>query len=280
MQNKKIDLREITDWFWDVDGVLYNPKETGIDKIYLAKACAEVGLALGINKKPEELIGIIATEYAKDDTQFFKTMEKMFGIDDKMYFEEFWKACDETKITRDDELVKQMEAVEGNMHIITQGSYEWSNRVINQTGFDKAIDGYRVTATETYELPKSKNPQIFTNSMNIVGAKAKNSAMQEDSLTNLEMAKKAGMTTIYFNYGKPVEADYVDYQFKDLKEFLKYMEKLREKDRKIDKVRIGYIAPYNQDLVNKIATKHQLNQTIQLDTRRIRRMQDKRNRGD
>lgn len=142
-------------------------------------------------------------------------------------FLEYVHDVEHPELIEDNELKNYLSKIIGNKIIFTNATFNHAKKILNTLNirqyFDKIID---IKDLKYIPKPDSNAYEIFINKANINKLELSNTIFVEDTVKNLIPAKEIGMTTVWIRndlnkneFNKNLK--YVDYNFKNVKMFLK-----------------------------------------------------------
>ncbi len=146
-------------------------------------------------------------------------------------FLNFVHDVDFSELQKDFELKKLLTELKGKRYIYTNASYDHAKNILSCLDvfkeFDKIID---IKITNFIPKPNKVSYEIMSKKLGLTENHFDKAVFVEDTVKNLIPAKKLGMTTIWiendFNYNEfRKNLTYIDYSFKNVKSFLKFIKK-------------------------------------------------------
>jgi HAD superfamily hydrolase (TIGR01509 family) len=219
-----LDLDNIDLILWDLDGVLYvkDMGEFNIEplNIIFGKAINN----LDSNISATEGLNIIKKYYFENPVKFYSNIQRDYGIDKyKLDFEFHKLLVDELYYKSNDYIEKEysdiLKSFDARQIVVTQSNKVWTDEVLKEANLVDFFDEI-ISSKVTLEKPKIDDNSLYLDICNEMNVSPEKAVMIEDSCKNLKAAKKHGLKTVLFNYGRDSREDYVDYQYRDIRDFL------------------------------------------------------------
>ncbi len=215
-------LKDIDVIFWDLDGVFYKQNDEINPKAF-TKAQAEALKHFGADGSIEEIIQGIDEEYKKDKINFFTNITKRYGVDRAVFDDNYANFLHCDSLEENKYISSSLRKLKQRHCIITQAPLNWTKKVLKAVGCFEMFKNNFITSNKTMDMHKAASTEIFDHACENMGVDPKRAVMIEDSAKKLKTAKKAGMTTILFNGSKYADEPHIDYQFKDMEDFVKHI---------------------------------------------------------
>ena len=213
-------------WIFDLDNTLYDIKLGLFKKV--SKRITQY-IINNFNISNEEALKLQREMYLK----YGLTLRGLI-IEKKMEpkgFLEFVHDVDFSELNKDMELKKLLNQLIGKKFIYTNASYKHAANILSCldvfNDFDDIID---IENTDFIPKPNLESYKIMRQKLSLNKNDFIKAIFVEDTVKNLIPAKKMGMTTIWieneFNF-KDYKNNftYIDYSFKNIKSFLKFIKK-------------------------------------------------------
>ncbi len=192
---------------FDLDNTLY-PAEKDLFSL----------IDVRINRYMEEVVCIIPTDvdglrrrYWQDYGATLQGLVRHFSIDPEDYLDYVHDIDVSGRLAPDPDLRQALDQLPVSRYVFTNGSREHANQVIDVLGLQGIFDEIFDIRIANYQ-PKP-NPDPYHNVLQKLKLDARHCVMIEDSLSNLQTAKKLGMSTILV--GRGPTADHVDQHVPD-----------------------------------------------------------------
>ena len=136
---------------------------------------------------------------------------------------------DHPELTRDNELISLLRNLSGKKYIYTNAPYNHAKKILTVLGaFDLFDDILDIKKTDYIPKPDLTSFEIMQRKFGISFKNVKKSIFIEDTVKNLKPAKQIGMSTVWIENKLNCEEfkkdfSFVDYSFKNVKSFLKFV---------------------------------------------------------
>lgn len=215
---------------WDLDNTLY--RETPqlhalLDRLTAQAAIEDFNLPLDIET---------ATEMVRESYKVYRDGGEVFvqkyGITPKSMFEAYHKRKEQNLegIVPYDGLPEKLKALKLPQYVFSTSSHAACDAILQRLGlYDLFADKfYSVEDFDCYK--KNENEQVYLKFCEHIGHQPNACLFVDDSYSNLECAKKAGMCTIRLCHGKPNDksAEYIDYTADNIAECVELLKKLEK----------------------------------------------------
>ena len=136
---------------------------------------------------------------------------------------------DHPELERDNELISLLRNLSGKKYIYTNAPYSHAKKILNVLGaFDLFDDILDIKKTDYIPKPDLTSFEIMQRKFGISFKNVKKSIFIEDTVKNLKPAKQIGMSTVWIENKLNCEEfkkdfSFVDYSFKNVKSFLKFV---------------------------------------------------------
>ena len=136
---------------------------------------------------------------------------------------------DHPELERDNELISLLKNLNGKKYIYTNAPYNHAKKILNVLGaFDLFDDILDIKKTDYIPKPDLTSFEIMQRKFGISFKNVKKSIFIEDTVKNLKPAKQIGMSTVWIENKLNCEEfkkdfSFVDYSFKNVKSFLKFV---------------------------------------------------------
>ena len=224
-----LDFNNIDLILWDLDGVIYIKDMNEIDVLKLHTIFGKAINKMEPKISEEEGLDIINKYYPENPARFYHNIERDFGIDkynlDTIFHElllELSDFTDNTYIDKND--VDMFKLIPGKHFILTQSHKIWAKNILEKSNLLDFIENI-ISSQVTLDKPKMEDNDLYLEICSELGINPTRAVMIEDSHKNLIAAKKHGLQTVLFNYGRDIDETYIDYQYRDIKDFLSNISK-------------------------------------------------------
>lgn len=213
---------------WDLDNTLY--RETPEFHDLLDRITAEAAINdLNLNMDFETAKNLVSESYHtyRDGGAIF--VEK-YGLSEKEMFDAYHKRKEDNldPIKPYKYLPEALKKLKCPQYILSTSSVKACEAILKHIGlYDFFKDKfYSVEQFDCYK--KNESPDVYLKFCDKINVNPENCIFVDDSYSNLEFAKKAGMTTVRLCHGKQNHKgeEYIDYAADDIKECLKLLESL------------------------------------------------------
>ncbi|MBO6281088.1 MAG: HAD family hydrolase [Alphaproteobacteria bacterium] len=213
---------------WDLDNTLY--RETPEFHNLLDKITAEAAIEdLKLDMDFETAKALVTESYKtyRDGGAIF--VEK-YGIDEKDMFDAYHKRKEENlyPIKPYTGLLEELKQLQCPQYILSTSSYNACTAILKHIGLFEFFDGryYSVEQFDCYK--KNESPDVYLKFCEKIKVKPENCIFVDDSYSNLEFAKKAGMITVRLCHGKENKngTEYIDYAIDNIKDCLEFLKKV------------------------------------------------------
>ena len=212
---------------WDLDNTLY--RETPefhdlLDEI-TAKAAIE-DLKLPLDFATAKAMVTESYRTYRDGGEIFV---QKFGISPKDMFDAYHKRKELNlhPIVPYDGLLERIEKLQCPQYILSTSSHDACEAILKHIGLYNFFAGKFYSVEEFNCYKKNESPDVYLKFCNAINHKPENCIFIDDSYSNLEFAKKAGMATMRLCHGKANDkcCEYIDIAADNINECLNYLEK-------------------------------------------------------
>ena len=200
------DLRHVRSWLFDLDDTLYPP-----ERQILKRVSARIGeFMVRATGLPPDEARALQKRYLLDHGAALGGLMKDYTIDPEAFLAEVHDVPLDD-LEPDEGLRAGLERLKGPRYVFTNGSTRHGERVLEQLRIDDLFDG--LFAVEHARLVPKPHPDTFALMLDGFGLDPATAAFFEDTVRNLEHAKKLGMTTILVGpHAFDDEAPFVDHR--------------------------------------------------------------------
>ena len=212
---------------WDLDNTLY--RETPeiheyLDHITAEAAIEDFHLPLSL-EKAQEIVKQSYREY-RDGGEIFV---REYGISPKEMFDAYHKRKEEdvSLINPYENMLEKLEKIKVEQYILSTSSQGACDAILQHIGLAEFFAG-KVYSVEDFDCyKKNESPDVYIKFCDRIGVKPEDCLFIDDSYSNLEYAKKAGMITMRLCHGKENKdaAEYIDYAVDNIEECFAFLHK-------------------------------------------------------
>lgn len=205
---------------YDLDETLYCKTDEFcdlLDKTMAEALVYDLGLDMDVNKAKD-----IVTESYREYRDGGEIFYKHYGIKPKDLFVAYHKRKPVEKIIPYDNLLSKIEKVDAEQYVFTASDRYASEKILKHIGLYEFFKDRFYSVEDFGVFKKNENSKIYTDFCNKINADPKDVVFVDDSYSNLEYAKEAGMTTvrIYYKNNSAKDKKYIDYAYKGIESFL------------------------------------------------------------
>ena len=213
---------------WDLDNTLY--RETPefhdlMDKITAEAAIEDLHLPL----KMDEAKAMVTESYRtyRDGGEIFV---RKYGVSPKEIFDAYHKRKEQhlSPIIPYEGLLEKLKSLQCPQYIFSTSSHDACEAILKHLGLLEFFIGrfYSVEDFDAYK--KNETADIYLKLCAEINVNPQDCLFVDDSYSNLEYAKKAGMCTIRLCHGKPNDraTEYIDYAADNIDECINLLSKL------------------------------------------------------
>lgn len=213
---------------WDLDNTLY--RETPelhdlLDEI-TAKAAIE-DLKLDMDFKTAKALVTESYKTYRDGGAIF--VEK-YGLSEKDLFDAYHKRKEDSlyPIKPYKRLAEKLAQFKCPQYILSTSSYSACSAILRHIGLFDFFNGKFFSVEQFDCYKKNESPDVYLKFCKQISVKPENCIFIDDSYSNLEFAKKAGMITIRLCHGKQNDkaVEYIDYAADNIDDCLHLLNKL------------------------------------------------------
>ncbi len=212
---------------WDLDNTLYRetPEFHNLLDEITAKAAIE-DLKLPLDFPTAKAMVTESYRTYRDGGEIFV---QKFGISPKDMFDAYHKRKELNlhPIKPYEGLLQRLEHLPCPQYILSTSSHDACEAILKHIGLYSFFTGkfYSVEEFDCYK--KNESPDVYLKFCEKIGHAPQDCLFIDDSYSNLEFAKKAGMATMRLCHGKPNDqcVEYIDLAADNINECLEYLEK-------------------------------------------------------
>lgn len=197
------DLRHIRGVIWDLDNTLYRFDTALIDAFHIsmARAALDNGLVMDLHTAVD-----IARRSFAEHGQSSLIFTRDYGISFAAIHHGFHHHIDEKMIAACENTRAQFERLDIRHALITHASKEWARRVLHHIGLDSWFPEDRVFGLECHDFKRKNDSRVpFESALSVLGLRAAEAMMVEDTLQNLRIPHEMGITTAFLHHGREPE---------------------------------------------------------------------------
>lgn len=221
-------LRHISLWLLDVDNTLYDARQGMLDAIH-EKMRAYIAERLHIDES--EAVTIQEKFWNEYGTTFLG-LHKNFEFEPEDFLSKTHDIAIESMVhIRGSRLAlrKNLEALPGKRYVLTNGPDAYAKRILKSLRVYDLLSGFKGANSMRALGEYHSKPErlVFELAMSEMGKTAHQTAFIDDGLPNLRMAKRLGITTVwYVGYSSKKRVSrpsYVDFVISNLSELGQYI---------------------------------------------------------
>ena len=208
---------------YDLDDTLYNKTQEFADLLDATMAQAlieDLGLKMDF-QKAKELVTESFRIYRDGGEIFFRD----YGIKPKDLFIAYHKRKPVEKIVPYNNLIDIIKKVPAEQYIFTASDRYASDKILKHLGLFEFFKDRYYSVEDFGVYKKNESSDVYLKFCEKIGVNPKDCVFVDDSYSNLEFAKEAGMTTvrIYYRNNSAKDKTYIDYAFKGILSFFDYV---------------------------------------------------------
>jgi len=218
MENKLIFGKKVI--IWDLDNTLYRETPEFADTLdeAMAKALVE---DLGVPMSLPDCKARVKESYRlyRDGGELFY---KDFHISQKELSDAYHFRKPVELIVPYENLAEKISKLDAEQFIFTASNRYASERILKQIGLYDMFKDRFYSVEDFGQFNKNKDAEIYLQYCRKIGKQPEDCLFVDDSYSNLEFAKEAGMTTvrIYYRENSAKDKTYIDMAFKGINGFL------------------------------------------------------------
>ncbi len=208
---------------YDLDDTLYNKTQEFADLLDSAMATAlteDLGLKMDFSEA-KNLVTESFRIYRDGGEIFFQN----YGIKPKDLFIAYHKRKPVEKIVPYENLIEKIKKVPAEQYIFTASDRYASEKILKHLGLWNFFKDRYYSVEDFGVYKKNESSDVYIKYCKKIGVNPEDCVFVDDSYSNLEFAKEAGMTTvrIYYRNNSAKDKKYIDYAFKGLNSFLDFI---------------------------------------------------------
>ena len=212
---------------WDLDNTLY--RETPefhdlMDEITAKAAVEDLKLPLDI----AEAKAMVTESYKKyrDGGEIFV---QKFGISPKSIFDAYHKRKEQnlSPIKPYKDILPKLQSLPCPQYIFSTSSHSACEAILKRIGLYEFFADRFYSVEEFNAYKKNESADVYIKFCQTAGITPHDCIFVDDSYSNLECAKKAGMTTVRLCHGKPndMAVEYIDFAVDNIEDCLNFLQK-------------------------------------------------------
>ena len=211
---------------WDLDNTLY--RETPefhdlLDKITAEAAIHDLHVPLDFETAKQ-----MVTESYRTYRDGGEIFIQKYGISPKDMFDAYHKRKEDNlmPITPYAGLLDRIEKLKCPQYILSTSSHDACDAILQKIGLKEFFAGKFYSVEEFDYYKKNESPDVYIKFCQKIGIQPEDCLFIDDSYSNLEFAKKAGMSTVRICHGKQNNkaTEYIDYAVDNIDECLNLLE--------------------------------------------------------
>ena len=205
---------------WDLDNTLYRitPEFADILDSVMAQALIE---DLGVKLDFETAKAKVKESYRiyRDGGEIFY---RDYGINPRDLFIAYHRRKPVEKIVPYDNLLAKIEKVPAEQYVFTASDRYASEKILKHLGLYEFFKDRYYSVEDFGVYKKNEDARVYREFCRKINADPTDCVFVDDSYSNLEFAKEAGMTTvrIYYHNNSARDKTYIDYAYKGIESFL------------------------------------------------------------
>lgn len=205
---------------YDLDDTLYNKTEEFADILDTVMAEAlvyDLGLKMDV-AKAKELVTESYRIYRDGGEIFYRD----YGINPRDLFIAYHRRKPVEKIVPYDNLLAKIEKVPAEQYVFTASDRYASEKILKHIGLYEFFKDRYYSVEDFGVYKKNEDARVYREFCRKINADPTDCVFVDDSYSNLEFAKEAGMTTvrIYYHNNSARDKTYIDYAYKGIENFL------------------------------------------------------------
>ncbi len=205
---------------YDLDETLYGKSEKFADILdeTMAEALVyDLGLKMDLQKAKD----LVTKSYKiyRDGGEIFY---QQYGIEPRDLFIAYHKRKPVEKIIPYDNLIDKIKKVPAEQYVFTASDRYASEKILKHLGLYEFFKDRYFSVEDFGVFKKNEDAKVYKDFCRKIGVNPQDAVFVDDSYSNLEFAKEAGMTTvrIYYKNNSAKDKKYIDYAFKGIESFL------------------------------------------------------------
>ena len=208
---------------YDLDDTLYNKTQEFADLLDSAMATALIE-DLGLKMNFEEAKSLVTESFRiyRDGGEIFF---QKYGINPRDLFIAYHRRKPIEKIVPYENLIEKIKKVPAEQYIFTASDKYASEKILKHLGIWEFFKDRYYSVEDFGVYKKNESSDVYLKYCQKIGVKPQDCVFVDDSYSNLEFAKEAGMTTvrIYYRNNSAKDKTYIDYAFRGIMSFLDFV---------------------------------------------------------
>ena len=206
---------------YDLDDTLYNKTKEFADILDETMAEALV-YDLGLKMSLQDTKDLVTKSYKiyRDGGEIFY---QEYGINPKDLFVAYHRRKPVEKIIPYDNLIDKIKRVPADQYVFTASDRYASEKILKHLGLYEFFKDRYFSVEDFGVFKKNENSKVYKQFCERIKVDPKDVVFVDDSYSNLEFAKEAGMITVKIYYKDNHSAEgknYIDYAYKGIESFL------------------------------------------------------------
>lgn len=217
MENNKSNKKIL---IWDLDNTLYPETEEFkemLDEAAATAAIEDLGVPLDFPTAKAKV-----TESYKKFRDGGEIFVREYGISPKDMFEAYHKRKPINPIIPYENLLENLEKLPYEQYIFSTSSREVCEKILKHIGLYEFFKGRFYSVEDFGVYKKNESCEVYKQVCEKIGAEPEDCIFIDDSYSNLEFAKEAGLTTvrIFYKDNSAKGMPFIDYACKGIYNFL------------------------------------------------------------
>ncbi len=205
---------------YDLDETLYKKSEEFadiLDKTMAEALVYDLGLDMDLQKAKK-----LVTESYKIYRDGGEIFYQQYGIEPRDLFIAYHRRKPVEKIVPYDNLIEKIKKIPAEQYIFTASDRYASEKILKHLGLYEFFKNRYFSVEDFGVFKKNEDSQVYKDFCKKIKVNPQDVVFVDDSYSNLEYAKEAGMTTvrIYYKNNSAKDKKYIDYAFKGIESFL------------------------------------------------------------
>lgn len=205
---------------YDLDDTLYNKTEEFADVLDTVMAEAlvyDLGLKMDV-AKAKELVTESYRIYRDGGEIFYRD----YNINPRDLFIAYHRRKPVEKIIPYDNLLDKIKNIPAEQYVFTASDRYASEKILKHLGLFEFFKDRYYSVEDFGVYKKNENSNVYREFCYKIGVNPTDCVFVDDSYSNLEFAKEAGMTTvrIFYHNNSAKDKTYIDYAYKGIESFL------------------------------------------------------------
>lgn len=213
---------------WDLDNTLYRvTPEFGhmLDETMAKVSIENLGVDLNFDEALEKVKeGFI--KYRDGGELFYRD----YGVDIEDFYKKYHENVPYEEITPYDGLYEILSKLPIEQYVFTYSSRSLAEKILKKIGLWEIFENRFYSVEDFGKFKKNEDAEVYKELCKEINYKPKDCIFVDDSYSNLEFAKEAGMTTvrIFYTSNSSKDKEYIDYAYKGIFAFLdEFTKKIR-----------------------------------------------------